>query len=466
MNYTRRLAGSALLAIAAFSTCKSEERPKTLDDTGLPPPPQGTAGTSTGSGGNRAVTDAGTGNGGTSQATVTNCGDLVCRGAGKCLEESGVARCVCDEGYTLLADECVVDESCIKLHLIEPGCRQRTGREPALGMVFNVETCAGTTVRPEVLGDPSHAFKVLEDDTDLGNESYLGVFRRDVESDVAIAIDLSTSVASNAGLAQSLFQALDVMIDDLTPAAGESRVNVELLVFGRSVEVALGFTSDMQVVKQKLDELQGHLDTAVLDPVGTNLNGVFNKGQQELKDSFRRRYENTGGSRLSTGTLIIITDGVDTSGARLDKIDPRFNFISVGVSSDIDDAELTRIGPHGSFLAPTDQDRTSIFEKVAQRVEEYPSRAYMLAYCSPAVAGTHTVVATLANREASVSASCKFDATDFGVGAGVCTADFVNGYCESAPHGCATFLACNDSCQPDAGANTDAWFFPEYKSTD
>ena len=461
MNYTRRLGGIALLATAVFLKCTSEDRPQTLGDTGLHEPPPGSG---AGTGGRRADgSDAGpaTGGGGSTGQTATNCGDLVCRGAGQCLLNGGVASCVCDEGYALLNDECVVDETCINLRLLEPGCRQRQGREPALAMVFNVETCAGTTVRPEVLGEVNQAFKVLEDDNDLGNESYAAVYRRNVESDVAIAIDLSTSVASNSGLALSLFQSLDVLIDDLTPSDGESRVNVELIVFGRSVDVALPFTNDMQAVKQRLDELEANLDSAVIDPVGTNLNGVINKGQDTLKAAWRQRFTSSDGSVLSTGTLITITDGVDTSGETLDPIDPRFNLISVGVSNDIDDAELTRIGPHGSFLAPTDQDRTATFEKVAQRVAEYPSRAHLLAYCSPAVAGRHTVVATLANREAAASASCNFDATEFGVGAGVCTAEFVDEYCSSGEHGCGTFLACG-SCQADAGVNAeDRWFLPE-----
>ena len=146
-----------------------------------------------------------------------------------------------------------------------------------------------------------------------------------------------------------------------------------------------------------------------------------------------------------------------SNGEDLDDIDERWNLISVGVSNDIDDAELTRIGPHGSFLAPTGPDRVATFERIAQRVAEYPNRAYLLAYCSPAVANDHEVWVTLANGEADLILGCEFDAENFGVGQGVCTADFINGYCDSGVHGCGTFLACN-SCQPDGGANPDdAW---------
>jgi len=455
MNYTRRLGGSALLATALFLTCKSEERAKTLEDPGIiPDPPSGVGGT----GGSGGSSTAGTGGGSAGAGQVaTNCGDVLCRGAGKCIEEDGEARCVCDKGYTLQNDVCIVDETCIRIRPLEPGCRQLVNSEPALAVAFNLETCAGTTVRPDVLGDLSRAFKVLEDDNDLGDESYAAVFRRNVENDVVIAIDLSTSVATDPGLAQSLFEALDVLIDDLTPEPGESKVYVQLIVFGRSVDLALAFTDDMQLVKQKLDELEADLDNAVVDPVGTNLNGVINRGLAALDTIWADRFISSYGSALSTGTLITITDGVDTSGEDLEEIDDRWNLISVGVSNDIDDAELERIGPHGSFLAPTSQDRVTIFERVAQRVAEYPNRAYLLAYCSPAVANDHEVWVTLANGEADLILGCEFDAENFGVGQGVCTADFINGYCESTVHGCGTFLACN-SCEPDGGVNPDdAW---------
>ena len=456
MNYTRRLGGSALLATALFLTCKSEDRPKSLedDDVVLPPPPQNLGGAS-GAGG--ATATAGTGGTGGAGPVATNCGDVLCTGAGKCVEEDGVATCVCDEGYALLEGTCVVDEACIRIRPLEPGCRQLVNSEPALAVAFNLETCAGTTVRPDVLGDLSQAFKVLEDDNDLGDESYAAVFRRNVESDIVIAIDVSTSVATDPGLVQSMFESLDVLIDDLTPATGESKVYVQLIVFGRSVDLALPFTDDMTAVKQKLDELEADLDNAVLDPVGTNLNGVINRAQEALNGIWADRDARSGGSLLSTGTLITITDGVDTSGEDLDDLDPRWNLISVGVSNDIDDAELTRIGPHGSFLAPRSADRVSIFERVAQRVAEYPNRAYLLAYCSPAVANDHEVWVTLANGEADLILGCEFEAENFGIGQGVCTADFINGYCESTVHGCGTFLACN-SCQPDGGVDPDdAW---------
>jgi von Willebrand factor type A domain-containing protein len=425
----------------------------------VPPPGPGHAGTG-GRSSSSEQPDASAG--GTAFAGAANCGDVICRGPGKCQGVGDDIACVCDAGYVLVGDECVVDESCIKLRLLERTCRQRTDKEPALAMFFNMETCAGTTVPARAVGDITRAFKVLEDDEDLGEESFATVFDRGVESYVAIALDMSSSVANDAHLLDSLIPAVKKLVDDLGSATPDGSVQIELIVFGRSVQTELEFTSDLQAVKDKLDDIRANSQTVLTDPGGTNLNGVVNAGMSSLVEALDRRLAASGGSVLATGTLVTITDGKDTAGVKLLKLVPRLNYISIGVSNQIDDKELTTVGAQGSFLAPEPADWVSAFSTVAQRVAEYPSRAHLLAYCSPAVAGKHKVVATLANGEAAATASCNFDATKFGVGSGVCTESFINGYCPGGTHGCGTFLACGAcGATTDAGASDDVWIESE-----
>jgi hypothetical protein len=279
---------------------------------------------------------------------------------------------------------------------------------------------------------------------------------------VVIAIDMSSSVAES-GLVGQVIASLRNMVATLAPAAGEPPVRIRLMPFARSVSLAQEFTDDLGLVDAVLQQLGEHPESAVAEPDGTNLNGVLNDGLKALKDAVDARVVETGGAVVATGTLVTVTDGRDTGGVRLDPIPARFNVISIGISGNINDEELTRVGPQGSFLAPTDGDREAAFATVAQRVKEYPNRAYLLAYCSPAIAGTHAVQATLANLDASVSATCKFNAAEFGQGS-PCNETFIQTYCAEPDHGCGGFLACDPDCTElpaDAGPISDSWGFSE-----
>lgn len=458
MNYSYLRHGLCLglVALLLLPTCKGAQRAPTLTgDVDL-----GTGGTrgpgSAGAAGSGGATGGGPDGG--ADMVANNCGELVCRGAGKCVVTNEVAACVCDDGYVLTEGECIVDETCIRLRTLENGCRQRIDTEPALGVFFGIETCAGTSVLPEVLGDVNQAFKTIENGSDLDDESYAAVLKRDVESFVAISLDLSGTRASDQALLVPLITDLKRMVQALEPDPGGPLVSVALLVFGRTVHLTLDFTSDFGAVAAKLDEIQADPAGAIDDPGGTNLNGAVNRAVDEIERALDARYAATLGAVVAMGTLVTITDGRDNAGVRLDAIGKYLNLISIGISSNIDDQELTRVGPQGSFLAPEQTDWAQAFDRVAARVNEYPSRAYLLGYCSPAVDGNHQVAVTLAARETRSDATCSFSADDFGVGLGVCNADFINNYCASRT--CGSFLACG-VCpgDPTMQATDDRWTF-------
>lgn len=438
---------------SSFSGCSSDKRPPP-EDIGTEHPSDGNGGS--GQGGS-ASDDAGTGQGGTESAPQS-CATKQCRGPATCVETDGVGQCVCDEGYENVADECVVDEDCIKLRLIEPECRQFRDAQPAVAMLFDVATCAGTTVKPAVLGNIDSAFAVRENGTKLGSESYATVFERDVESYVVIAVDLSTSVTEERSAdVPALRDHIKALVRDLEPGVGESPVYVELIPFGRSANVAMPFSSDFDAISDRIDDIFENTGLYVPEPNGTNLNGAINQGTLDLQDTLAFRTERTGGGVVATGTVLSITDGNDNSGVRLEARAERYNLISVGISGDVNNQELTRIGAQGSFLAPSPADWQASFENVARRVAEYPRRSYLLGYCSPASAGRQTISVTWANGTAESDATCQVDAADFGTGQ-ACNGEFIANYCTSSVPVCAGFLACG-ACSTDGGNPESDWDF-------
>lgn len=383
-----------------------------------------------------------------------SCLDVVCQGQGECIVESGIPTCVCDYGYKLddAGTECIVDEDCINVRLLEDGCRQKLEAEPAMGLFIAVETCAGTAARPDKLGPLNGAFAVTADGTALSEESAISVIERDVESYVTFAIDLSASVIEDGDAIGPLIEEIDVMVEELRGPPGAPRVSISLIAFGRFAENVLPFTTDIDLVQDRLAEIATDPDSFISDVNGTDLNGAVNLGSRELEDAMEARSLETGGDALVTGTLVAITDGDDTS-ARALSLSPRVNFISVGISDEVNSDALKVIGSQGAFRAPTQAQWGDTFALVSTRVKQYPDSAYLLGYCSPALVGAHTLEVGVAFVEAAETASCSFCALAFG-DSEQCNVAFFENYCEARPT-CGSFLACG-GCE-ELGTVEDSW---------
>lgn len=459
---------SCLVATVASPACSGKsEHPARIDpggnnrkDASLP----GRTGGGSGSGGSADASVEGGGGAleGGSGGSALNCGNIVCSGPGDCIQpEGGTPRCVCDEGYVEVGEgaqrECVVDESCIDIKFLEDVCRVQANGAPAVGLYFAVDFCSGGAVLPDKLDELGLTFKILEDDVDITQnaESFADVIDRDVESYVTVALDVSESVIDDPDLLQNVIRELRDFISALEPAAGQATVGMQLLVFGRQVGELVPFTTNLKDIDAALETLEADPDGSLagkVDVRGTALNPVVNRGIRDTERMQRLRQGVTEGGVLSTGTLVVITDGIDESGVPLDTdlIDRTLvNLISVGISNDVTQESLGRIGRDGSFLAPTPEARAETFSEIAKRVDEYPDRSYLLAYCSPATAGEKSVKVELSGGTVNLkkTASCRFNAGIFGDDPkDQCTEDLIRNPCEN--RSCGGLFGCG-ACADD-----------------
>jgi len=125
---------------------------------------------------------------------------------------------------------------------------------------------------------------------------------------------------------------------------------------------------------------------------------------------------------LRFGTLVVFTDGTDRAGrvsrdAMLDAVDQsNMDVYAIGVGGEVDVDELEALGRNGFVRAENGDRLQAAFEEVAQKIEGYSKRFYLLSYCSPARAGDHEVTIEAEWHDATGSLTYQFNADGFGPG--------------------------------------------------
>lgn len=395
----------------------------------------------------------------TTTGGVANCDDVACVGHGSCeIGEDGMPYCACDPGYVLdeSGDACIVDESCVQLRFLEDNCRQLANAQPAVSLFFAVDFCAGTAVLPEKIEELGLTFQVLENGSDIQDnvESFATVIPKPVESYVDLVIDVSESITASEDLPQ-LVTELRALVSSLVPGADEPDVYVSVHVFARGSAEYVPFTRDLAAVDAALAAIADD-PTAVVALAdggdGTDLYDAVELGIHRTQRIRDLRAAVTWDGVLTTGTVVVVTDGNDTSNGDLDRSliqETTNNVISIGISADVQNGPLQTIGRDGSFLAPAPSDWPAAFAEITQRVDEYPLRSYLLAYCSSTTEGEPNVEISLAGDvNVASTAVCQFDADIFGVGPELtCDAAFFDAEC--SVYECGGLTACG-GCADDA----------------
>ncbi len=178
--------------------------------------------------------------------------------------------------------------------------------------------------------------------------------------------------------------------------AGDEGQEVAVYLFdGRADLIPLiSFTKDIDALRTAIDSVtQSSITGDSAYDKSTNLNGAIKKGLSELDN----RKQSISSESLFTGSLVVFTDGTDRADRVSDSsavsavVASDHSCFSIGLGGEIEEAHLTNIGKDGFVWAADVGNLESTFQQIAQNIYAQSRQYYVLGYCSPKRAGSHTV---------------------------------------------------------------------------
>ena len=313
-----------------------------------------------------------------------------------------------------IATKHLIVASCIILSMISCGCAtnlrfnkiSNETRKPSLITVhFSLQTEKGEPVPYLTAND----FVIKEDGKEVSSfESKQTILPRNKQFELVtiLLLDMSGSIVESGSI-PSLQDAMKVFIETVS----ESQIVAIYAFDGRKdIEQLLPFTTDKKRMIKAVNELKNY---KAKDP-STNLNGAVLSGLP-LIDGKVRRAKSKG--KISTGTLILFTDGTDQAG-RVSDYEARATaqkstnaIFSIGLGGEIDKEHLKSVGKNGSEFAEDTSDIVKAFASIADQIKRESNKYYAIAYCSPKRAGRHKFEISV--REMNGSLGYEFSANGF-----------------------------------------------------
>jgi hypothetical protein len=160
---------------------------------------------------------------------------------------------------------------------------------------------------------------------------------------------------------------------------------------GYEIERVVDFTTNVSDLTEGIQKLESY---SPKDP-STNLYGAIEEALNILK---KRQSLRSSESLLRSASLIVFTDGTHRAGSGrrgyppLEDVmaqisDSYYSVYTIGLGGEVNEQELETIGRAGSAFAKNAEDLPDAFDLWV----DYANSSYVVTYCSPARAGSHTL---------------------------------------------------------------------------
>jgi len=221
-----------------------------------------------------------------------------------------------------------------------------------------------------------------------------------------LLLDMSGSIIESGSLT-SLQEAMKVFIETVS----ESQI-VSIYAFDgrKEIQQLLAFTSD----KKRMLDAVGRLPNYKAKDPSTNLNGAVLSGLPIIS---KRVAAAKKIGKITTGTMILFTDGTDQAGRIADSVSrgramkSKSSIFAIGLGGEIDKDHLKSIGQSGFEFADDTDDIVEAFASIAEKIKRESNKYYAIAYCSPKRAGRHHLEISVRDYDGSMGYG--FNATGF-----------------------------------------------------
>ena len=297
-------------------------------------------------------------------------------------------------------------------------------------VLFQVQTAT----REPISGLSASDFVIYEDG-DLISEFEAGAqiqprserFR----SATVLLLDFSASVTQSGNLEPLKDAATSFARTVLPPATSPEFGQAEVAVFwfdgSETIRQLAGFTADPEVVAGAI----AGVTPAISNDNSTNLYGAVIEGVDVVQAKVDALQ---GEGIIAVGSLVTFTDGRDTAGrttlaraisavdgATAEQVNglATFNGFTIGLGGEVNAAALMELGPALYAQAGDTAALNAEFARIAGRVRAEANSFYVLEYCSPKRAGTHTLGIRVEARGSAGFLEERFDASRFTGGCSV-----------------------------------------------